>query len=60
MNVGIMQPYFFPYIGYFHNIHAADVFVLCDQVQFVNDSWITRNQIYWKNEQKSLLKASLT
>ena len=54
MIVGIMQPYFFPYIGYFHNIHAADVFVLCDQVQFVNESWITRNQIYWKNEQKSL------
>lgn len=34
MKVGIMQPYLFPYIGYFQLIHAVDKFVIHDDVQF--------------------------
>lgn len=39
----IMQPYFFPYIGYFDLIFQADVFVFFDDVNFKNRSFISRN-----------------
>lgn len=41
----IMQPYFFPYIGYFHLISAADVFVFLDDVQYIDRGWSNRNRI---------------
>lgn len=44
-SVGIMQPYFFPYLGYFHLIHAVDVFVLYDRVQFIKKGWVNRNRV---------------
>ncbi len=43
--VAIMQPYFFPYIGYFQLIHAADVFVVYDNIQYTKKGWINRNRI---------------
>ncbi|TCI22594.1 hypothetical protein EVJ33_06940 [Exiguobacterium sp. SL-10] len=45
MNVAIMQPYFFPYIGYFQLIHAVDTFVVYDDVHFIKKGWIHRNRI---------------
>ncbi len=43
--LGIMQPYVFPYIGYFQLIKAVDVFVVYDDVAFINKGWINRNNI---------------
>jgi len=43
--VAIMQPYFFPYIGYFHLIAASDIFVFYDDVNFIKKGWIHRNQM---------------
>ena len=40
-----MQPYIFPYIGYLQLIHATDVFVFYDDVNFINRGWINRNRI---------------
>lgn len=40
-----MQPYFFPYIGYWQLIHATDTFVLFDDVQYIRHGWINRNRI---------------
>lgn len=40
-----MQPYFFPYIGYFQLISAADTFVVYDDVNFIKGGWINRNFI---------------
>jgi hypothetical protein len=40
-----MQPYFFPYLGYFQLIEAVDTFVIYDDVNFVNRGWINRNNI---------------
>lgn len=40
-----MQPYFLPYLGYFHLMHSVDVFVLYDDVQYVKDGWINRNRL---------------
>ena len=45
MKVGIMQPYFFPYIGYWQLIYATDTFVLFDDVQYIRHGWINRNRI---------------
>lgn len=45
MRLAIMQPYFFPYLGYFQLIHAVDKFVFLDDVQYIRRGWINRNQI---------------
>ena len=45
MKLGIMQPYFFPYIGYFSLIKHTDEFILLDTVQFIRHGWIERNRI---------------
>lgn len=43
MKLGIMQPYFFPYLGYFQLINAVDAFVFYDDVSFIKQGWINRN-----------------
>jgi WbqC-like protein family len=43
--LGIMQPYLFPYIGYFQLINAVDKFVVYDDVSFIKQGWINRNNI---------------
>ncbi|QEF98683.1 WbqC-like protein family protein [Stieleria maiorica] len=43
--IAIMQPYFFPYIGYFHLLHAADSLVLYDNLQYTKKGWINRNRM---------------
>ena len=45
MKIGIMQPYFFPYIGYFHLIKAVDVFIVYDNIQYTKKGWINRNRM---------------
>lgn len=45
MKVAIMQPYFFPYIGYFQLINTVDKFVFLDDVNFIKKGWINRNNI---------------
>ena len=49
MTLGIMQPYFFPYLGYFQLINAVDKFILFDTSQFIRHGWIERNQILNQN-----------
>jgi hypothetical protein len=45
MKIGIMQPYFFPYIGYFQLIKAVDVFVVYDNIKYTKKGWINRNRM---------------
>ena len=45
MKLGIMQPYFFPYIGYFQLINAVDEFVIYDNIKYTKKGWINRNRI---------------
>lgn len=40
-----MQPYLFPYIGYFQLVHAAKEFVFYDDVNYIKKGWINRNNI---------------
>jgi WbqC-like protein family len=45
MKLAIMQPYLLPYLGYFQLLHAADRFVIYDDVAFIKQGWINRNRI---------------
>ncbi len=45
MKLAVMQPYLFPYIGYFQLINAVDTFVIYDDVNFIKQGWINRNSI---------------
>jgi hypothetical protein len=45
MKLAIMQPYFFPYLGYFALIKHSDQFILFDNVQYIRHGWINRNRI---------------
>jgi hypothetical protein len=50
MKLAIMQPYFFPYIGFWQLIHAADRFVVYDDVNYIKGGWINRNRILINSE----------
>ena len=56
MKLAIMQPYFFPYIGYFSLLEAADLFVIFDTVQFQRKSWMTRNKIITVKGESTYIK----
>lgn len=40
-----MQPYFFPYIGYFQLIASVDVFIIYDNIKYTKKGWINRNRM---------------
>jgi len=56
---GIMQPYFFPYIGYWQMINAVDTLVVYDDVNFIKGGWINRNNILL-NEKSHLITLGLS
>lgn len=45
MKLAIMQPYFFPYLGYFQLIAAADMFIVYDNIKYTKKGWINRNRM---------------
>ena len=51
MKLVIMQPYLFPYVGYFQLLAAADRFVVYDDVNFIKGGWINRNKILIQGKQ---------
>src|SRR5215470_12501960 len=59
MKLAIMQPYFFPYIGYWQLIHAVDRFVIYDDVNYIKGGWINRNRILINNK-PTYITASLS
>lgn len=54
----IMQPYFFPYLGYWQAINAVDTYVVYDDVTYIKGGWINRNKILL-NEQAHLITLPL-
>lgn len=55
MKLGIMQPYFFPYIGYFQLINLVDRWIAFDNIQFIDKGWINRNRILHADPSKEWL-----
>lgn len=45
MKIGIMQPYLFPYIGYFQLINIVDKYIIYDDVNYIKGGWVNRNNI---------------
>lgn len=62
MTIAIMQPYFLPYIGYWQLINAVNLFVIFDDVNFINKSFINHNNILINYQKQQftleLIKAS--
>lgn len=50
MTLAIMQPYFFPYIGYWQLINTVDTFLIYDDVNFIKQGYINRNSILLNNK----------
>jgi hypothetical protein len=45
MILSFMQPYFFPYLGYFDLINRSDVWFVFDVVKYKNRQWMNRNRV---------------
>lgn len=58
MKLGIMQPYFLPYLGYWQLMAAVDKYVVYDDVNYIKGGWINRNN-YLVQGQKKLVTFSL-
>jgi hypothetical protein len=50
MKIAVMQPYFFPYLGYFQLIDAVDTFICMDDTTFIKKGWIHRNRLFFNSE----------
>lgn len=59
LKIAIMQPYLFPYIGYWQLINCVDTFVVYDDVNYIKGGWINRNRILL-NENPILLTFPLS
>lgn len=59
MIVGIMQPYFMPYLGYFALINYVDEFILFDTPQYIRHGWIERNKVLKLDGDTLYIKVSL-
>lgn len=59
MKMAIMQPYFFPYLGYFSLAKHVDEFMFFDTAQFIRHGWIERNRILKQNEGWLYIKVAL-
>ena len=63
MRIAIMQPYFFPYLGYFSGIAASDRWIAFDTPQYIRRGWVNRNRVLslgkdeWKYIQVPTAKA---
>ena len=45
MKLGMMQPYFYPYLGYWQLMNYVDEYIIYDDVNFIKGGWIHRNRI---------------
>ncbi len=44
MKLAIMQPYFFPYLGYYQAIYAVDKYILYDNLAYIKEGWMNKNR----------------
>ena len=45
MKCVILQPFYIPWRGYFHQINCADTFIFYDDAQYEKHGWCSRNRI---------------
>lgn len=44
MKLGMNQPYFFPYLGFYQLVSAVDRFIIYDNLNYIQYGWINRNR----------------
>ncbi|MFA5132719.1 MAG: WbqC family protein [Candidatus Paceibacterota bacterium] len=49
MVVGVLQPSYLPWLGYFDQIDQSNIFIFYDTVQYDKNGWRNRNKIKTKN-----------
>lgn len=54
MKLGIMQPYFFPYLGYWQLMNAVDQYVVYDDVNYIKGGRINRNAILMQGKSHNI------
>lgn len=54
MKLGIMQPYFLPYLGYWQLMNAVDTYIVYDDVNYIKGGRINRNTILINREAKNI------
>jgi hypothetical protein len=54
-----MQPYFFPYLGYFQAIHAVDKYILYENLDYITEGWMHRNRIMVKHQRPIYINANV-
>lgn len=59
LRLGIMQPYFFPYIGYFELIAQTNQWVVFDVAQYSRKSWMSRNRILHPQKKWNYIKINV-
>ena len=47
--IGILQPGYLPWLGFFEQLHRVDLFVILDDVQYTKGSWRNRHRIRTTN-----------
>lgn len=50
MKLAIMQPYFFPYLGYIDLIRQAEEWIVFDTAQYIRHGWVNRNRVLHPKE----------
>jgi len=56
MKIAVMQPYIFPYLGYYQLVGSVDNFVFFNDVNYIKKGWINRNQII---QDKTIIKFTI-
>ena len=59
MKIAIMQPYLFPYYGYYQMIGAVDKFVILDDVNFIKKGWINKNTLLNQRKERYVFTVPL-
>lgn len=59
MKLAVMQPYFFPYLGYYQAIAAVDKYILYDNLSFIKEAWMNRNRILLRDGRIQMLTVPL-
>lgn len=50
MKIAVMQPYVFPYLGYYQLVNSVDKFIFFDDVSYIKKGWINKNNILVNNK----------
>lgn len=54
-----MQPYFFPYVGYFQLISEVDKYILYDNLNYIKEGWVNKNRIMVAGQKETYISVPI-